>query len=258
MPLSFLRKKKIRTSTENQTRVIARNGKREEMYDSVEAGLFPARVASRQGVKRVKLVIQITLLTVIAIVVASYFGLIEPVRKLLQPLQVGNGGLVVSSDYVRTQVSLNGKLLGQTPFSSETIPAGRHQLSIEVAENPTDFFQKATMDIVIYPGNTTFVKANPAPDQELFGYTVVTSRNRAGGDPLLVVKALPDDVQIRIDGNIVGSAPFVSESVTEGPHQIQLDKTGYKPVLLDITIDHRKVIEIEGKLYQYQVTIERE
>ncbi len=255
MPLSFSRHKKEEKKSARVTTFRAEQ--EQQVVEAVEAGLFPVRVASRNGAKLVQFSIKVFLVTIVLVAIASYFGLVEPIRRIFQPMQSGNGTLIVSTDYSRAQLSLDGKTLGQTPFTGENITAGRHKLKLEVAENTNNYFVTSELDIVINPNNTTIVKANPAPDASLFSYTVISSENRKDGDALLLIKALPQDVRVSIDGNNVGSAPYVSESITEGAHQLMLDKSGYKPVLIDITIANDKVVSVETKLYQYQVTLIR-
>lgn len=255
MPLFFSRKKNEPKVAPRVTTFRAQQEK--QANDAVEAGLFPARVASRNGVKLVQYSFKVALLTLVVIVLISALGGIESVRKLFQPIQGGNGTLIVSSDYVRTQISLDGRTLGQTPFKGENIPSGRHKLKVQAADNKNEYFKESEFDIVVNPGNTTIVKANPAPSEALFSYTAISSENRENGDALLIIKALPQDVDVRIDGNNVGKAPFVTETLSVGPHQLLLEKTGYKPVLVDITIAEDKVISIEARLYQYQVNLDK-
>jgi hypothetical protein len=225
--------------------------------ETIEAGLFPVRVASRNGAKLFRFGLKVALVTLIAIVAFSYFGLVEPIRQFFQPMQAGTGTLIVSSDYTRTQVLLDGKVVGQTPFTGENIDAGRHTLTFQAADNASGFFTEEGIDIVVNPGNTTIVKANLAPDSSMFSYTIITSAIRQSGDGLLVVKALQHEVQVRVDGNVVGKAPFISDSLGVGSHQILIEREGYKPVLVDITVATDRVVTVESKLYQYQINLER-
>lgn len=226
--------------------------------ETIEAGLFPVRVASRNGAKLFKFSIKVATITLLAVVAFSYFGWVEPIRQFFQPMQVGGTGtLIVSSDYTRTQVLLDDKVVGQTPFTGESIDVGRHTLKFQAAENASNFFTEETIDIMINPGNTTIVKANLAPDTSMFSYTTITSATRQPGDGLLVIKALQHEVQVRIDGNVVGKAPFVSDSIGIGSHQILVEKEGYKPVLVDITVAADRLVTVESKLYQFQINLDR-
>ncbi|MCC7304549.1 PEGA domain-containing protein [bacterium] len=255
MPQLFSRRKKDEGKSKRVT--TFKEEQRQQVAEVVEAGLFPVRVASRNGVKLFNFSLKIALLAVIGVAVASYLGFIDPIRKIFQPIQTGTGTLIVSTDYIRAQVLLDGKILGQTPFTGENISAGKHILKVQAAENTNNFFESSEVGIIINPGNATIVKANLAPDQSLFSYTIISSMNRREGDPLLVIKALPQEVRATVDGNEVGSIPYVSESISTGPHQVHLDKEGYKPVLVDITIAEDKVVTIESRLYHYQVMLER-
>lgn len=255
MPLSFLRRKKENKAEPRVT--IFQAQKEKEVTEAIEAGLFPARVASRNGVKLAQYGFKVALLALVAVVLVSAFGLLEPLRKVFQPIQNGNGTLIVSSDYVSTRVLLDGKTLGQTPFTGENIPSGKHKLKVQAVDNTNSFFKDSEFDITINPGNTTIVKANVAPLEALFSYTVISSENRTPSDALLIVKALPQGVVVKIDGENMGIAPYVTESITAGAHQLLLEKEGYKPVLIDITIADDKVISIEAKLYQFQIDLEK-
>ncbi|PIY18100.1 hypothetical protein CO112_00915 [Candidatus Dojkabacteria bacterium CG_4_9_14_3_um_filter_150_Dojkabacteria_WS6_41_13] len=257
MPRWFSRNKEKAANA--MPRIMTSFQKQEAEVDaSVEAGLFPARVASRNGAKLLQFSAKIALLSVILVMVLSYFGLIDPIRNLLGPIQIGGTGtLIVSSDYTRTQIYLDGKVVGQTPFTGENIDAGRHKLKVQAAENANGFFKEAAIDIEVFPGNATIVKANVAPETSLFSYSVIASSNRKDGDSLLVVKALPGEVKVRVDGTIVGTAPFVSDTLSSGAHQLLLEKEGYKPVLIDITISADKQVTVETQLYQYQINLDR-
>jgi len=256
MPRWFSRsKQKVQTPT----RVTAAPLQHEVLAgETAEAGLFPARVASRNGAKLVRFSFKIAVISVILVVIASYAGLVEPIRQLLQPMRVnGTGTLIVSSDFTRTQVLLDGKVIGQTPYTGESIAAGRHKLTLQAADNTSKFFSEESIDILINPGNTTIVKANLGPSSSMFSFTTIVSSDRQPGDGLLIVKSLQHDVQVRIDGTIVGNAPYVTDSLGAGPHQVLVEKPGFKPVLVDITVAADKTVTIEAKLYQYQINLER-
>jgi len=257
MPRWFARNKEKAANA--MPRIMTSFRKQEAEVDaSVEAGLFPARVASRNGAKMFQFSVKIALLSIVLVMVLSFIGLIDPIRNFFLPIQIGGTGtLIVSSDYTRTQVYLDGKVVGQTPFTGENIDSGRHKLKVQAAENTNGFFKDAEIDIEISPGNATIVKANVAPDLSLFSYSIIASSNRKEGDSLLIVKALPGEVKVRVDGTIVGNAPFISDSLSSGAHQLLMEKEGYKPVLIDITISADKQVTVETQMYQYQINLDR-
>lgn len=255
MPLWFSRKK---GRMDNTPRIMTAFQKQVSDIEAVEAGLFPARVASRNGVKLFQFSIKVALFSLLLIVILAVFGLIDPIRNFISPIRVGGTGtLIVSSDFTRTQVYLDGKVIGQTPFTGENINAGRHRLKVQAAENANNYFKEAEIDIDVNAGNATIAKVNVAPDSSMFSYSVISSMNRQSGDSLLIVKALPSDVKVRVDGTIVGNAPFVSDTLSSGSHQVMLEKEGYKPVLIDITISADKQVTVETQMYQYQINMDR-
>jgi len=256
MPRWFSRFQKNK-NTQTRTKTVV-SAPESVVDETAESGLFPVRVASRNGAKLLKFALKVAAITILAVVALSYFGLVDPIRQFFQPIRIGGTGtLIVSSDYTRTQVLLDDKVVGQTPFTGENIDAGEHKLKFQAADNTSNFFTEESITITINPGNATIVKANLGPDSAMFSYTTIVSANRENGDGLLVIKALQHDVQVRVDGNIVGKAPYTSDSIGVGSHQILVEKEGYKPVLVDITIAADKVVTIESKLYQYQINLER-
>ena len=256
LPRLFAPRHEEKAGTPRVTTV--RSGHDKQVNEVIEAGLYPARVASRNGAKLVQFALKIAVLVLLVVMLASSFGLIDPIRRYFQPFSGGTGGLVVSSEYVRAQVFLDGKLIGQTPYTGENLPAGTHIIKVQVAENTSDFFKAAELPVLITSGNTTVVKTNPAPEESLFSYTVISSANtETSGDALLVIKALPQDVKVTIDGTAVGVTPYTSDTIAEGAHQVLLEKLGYKPVLIDVSVSKGKTVTVNSKLYQYQVNLEK-
>ncbi len=255
MPLFRSRKKK--ESVPEQRVMTYKVQQQKQVTESIEAGLYPTRVASRKGIKFVQYGLKVALLAFALVVLVSVSGVLDPVRKLFAPIQEGNGTLIVSSEYVRTQLQLDGKTLGQTPFTGENIPAGKHTLTIQAVDNVNNYFKEQSLGFEIFPGNTTIIKTNIAPDSSLFSYTIISAQDRSPEDAQLIVKALPQGVSVSVDGKQVGTTPYINENIPAGVHQLLLEKVGYKPVLLDITVVDDKLITIESKLYQYQLNLEK-
>jgi hypothetical protein len=134
--------------------------------------------------------------------------------------------------------------------------SGRHQLKIKVTDDENQFFVPFTIPIEIFPGNVTVVTVNPAPSISLVTYTVISSRSRKSeSDPLLVVKAVPDATTIWLDGKSYGMLPLVLTSLVEGDHKVVMQKKGFKDVSMDIQIAKDKIIYVESKLYEFQLTL---
>lgn len=255
MPLFRSRKKN--ESVPEQRVMTYKVQQQKQVEESIEAGLYPTRVASRKGIKFFQYGVKVALIAFVLVVLVSVSGILDPMRKLFAPIQEGSGTLIVSSEYVRTQLQLNGKTLGQSPFTGENIPAGKHTLTIQAVENVNNYFKEQSLNFEIFPGNTTIIKTNIAPELNLFSYTIISAQDRSAEDEQLVVKALPQGVTVSIDGKQVGSTPYVNENIPAGVHQVLLEKEGFKPVLLDITIVEEKLITIESKLYQYQLNFDK-
>lgn len=255
MPLFPSRKKQEEKPLQRVT--TARSTHDKQVAESVEAGLYPTRVASRKGVKLFQYLVKVAIVAFIGVILLSASGILDPIRKFLQPVQGGTGTLIVTSDYIRANVSVDGKVLGQTPFTGESISAGKHTLKVSAVDNTNNYFKESEIQVEVNIGNTTIVRANPAPTESLLSYTIISSQNRSAGDAQLIVKALPQGVSVMIDGTKVGATPYITENLTAGTHQLLLEKTGFKPVLVDITVVDDKVVTLDAKLYQYQVNLER-
>ncbi len=245
---------------EKSIRVTTVQSQREKkVSDTIEAGLYPAKVASRKGIRVTRLLLQVVVGVLFLVTILSYFGVIELGRKVWAPVQGKVGGLVVSSEVVKVQVKMNGKLLGQAPYTGQGLPAGNHVLLLEAVENPNNYFVPVELPITISPDNTTVVRVNLAPDNSLSNYVVISSQTRIHvADPKLVVRTVPADVSVTIDGADFGKTPLLNDSLGAGAHQVTLQKEGYRATTIDVTVADDKTITIDAKLYPYQVKLELE
>jgi hypothetical protein len=250
-------RKSEKNSTPRVNTILSKKDR--EVQDTVEAGLYPARVTSRKGIKLFNFGIQITVIVLVVLVIASISGIFEPIRNALKSVQGDTGGLLVSSSMVPVNVYLDGRLLGASPYNGQSVPAGMHELKVEVIENEKGFFAPLTLPLQINAGNVSVVTVNPAPSAELGSYTVIYSEARARTeDPVLIVKGLPADVQIALDGVAVGQVPILRNDISEGQHKVTVSRDGYKSADIDIVISSTKTITVESKLYAYQLKLERE
>ncbi len=114
-------------------------------------------------------------------------------------------------------VFLDGKHLGKTPFYSDQIKSGKHDLKITASE--AVFVYK--LDLA---ENTLTVVNRELANNFLAQSGEVLSLSPGKG---LFISASPPEVQITVDGKFVGKSPYLWENLSEGDHKILLTKDGF-------------------------------
>lgn len=114
-------------------------------------------------------------------------------------------------------VFLDGKHLGKTPFYSDQIKSGKHDLKITASE--AVFSYKLDLS-----ENTLTVVNRELANNFLAQSGQVLSLVPGKG---IFISASPQEVEITIDGKFIGKSPLLSEDISEGDHKILLTKDGY-------------------------------
>ena len=115
-------------------------------------------------------------------------------------------------------VFLDGKHLGKTPFFSDQLKVGEYLLKITAGE--ASFVEKITLS----GGTLTVV------NRELANNFLAESCETLwleSGKRGLFVSSMPSEVEITMDGKLVGKTPYLVEKLEEGEHKITLTKAGY-------------------------------
>lgn len=256
MPLPRLFERTAKPEITSRVKTI-RSAQEKQVTDAVEAGLYPARVASRKGVKLAQFALLSLVVSLLLVILVTVSGALEPLRQYLRPLQGDVGGIIVSSEYVKVHVKLDGKELGISPYNGQNIPTGQHRLQVEAVDNMNAFWAATEIPVVITKGNTTVISINPAPAEPMVNYTMVTPLSRSTAtDPSLVVKTIPAQAEVLIDDISKGIAPVVLTDLEEGTHKVTVQAQGYKPTTIEVSLSSEKTVTVEVRLYQYQVNMQ--
>ncbi|HOT95461.1 MAG TPA: PEGA domain-containing protein, partial [Methanoregulaceae archaeon] len=128
------------------------------------------------------------------------------VEVLLQA-SPGAGTLRVTSVPDGAEVSLDGTVLGRTPYTSGRVDAGVHDLALQ-----REGYERYTERITVLAGRLTRVDA-------------VLVRTPTTG--ILSVLSSPAGASVRIDGVDRGETPYEGRGFTPGTHLVELRREGY-------------------------------
>ena len=157
----------------------------------------------------------------------QYFKLLSVVTCLLSVVFVLSGCSAIGTtkpaalqitSIPEASVFLDGKHLGKTPFFSDQLKVGEYLLKITAGE--ASFVEKITLS-----GGTLTVVNRELANNFLAesGETLWLESGKRG----LFVSSMPSEVEITMDGKLVGKTPYLVEKLEEGEHKITLTKAGY-------------------------------
>lgn len=115
-------------------------------------------------------------------------------------------------------VFLDGKHLGKTPFFSDQLKAGEHELKI--TEGSASFSSK----INLQPSTLTVVNRLLAKNFLSQSGEILTLNSNQNG---LFIISYPQKAEVTIDGKSAGESPILIEKIEEGEHKISVSKQGY-------------------------------
>lgn len=141
---------------------------------------------------------------------------------------LGKGGLQVTSN-PKSQVFLNGKLIGTTPLSkresSQMLPVGDYTIRLVPEDNSLLPFEEK---IKITKSVLTVVDRTFGKGLSSEGSIITLSPLSDKGALELLVLSFPDNVEVRVDNNLIGTTPLLSKALTESDHEIKFLKDGYR------------------------------
>jgi hypothetical protein len=132
------------------------------------------------------------------------------------------GFINITSNPSEVNVFLNNKPVGKTPYRNKVgLEKGTYRLKLE-----KELFYGIIQDIDVYLDSTANYNFELDP---AFGQ--------------LVIKSYPEGADLLIDGQKVGTTPYLSTSLASGIYQIGLKKELYREVNKSITIEDGKIVE---------------
>ena len=116
-------------------------------------------------------------------------------------------------------VFLDGKHLGKTPFFSDQLKAGEHELKIT-----TDSVSFASK-INLQPSTLTVVDRQLAKNFLSQSGEILTLNPNLKG---LFIISDPQKADISVDGKFSGQSPILIENIEDGEHTVTVSKPGYE------------------------------
>jgi len=144
------------------------------------------------------------------------------------------GALQVTSTPA-AKVYLNGKLLGQTPFSAyelkDMLTVGDYVLRLVPVQGT---FQPFEQTITIAPKVLTVIDRTFGQQGFGNGSVINLSSLNEVKDTQISVVSFPDAAQVFLDDNLEGQTPILLKNITESDHELKLSKEGYKDKIVRV------------------------
>ncbi len=127
--------------------------------------------------------------------------------KILKPTK-NSGMLVVKTIPAGADIILNGKKVGTSPFTDNTLMPNEYTLETALPrfETYTETFELAA------------------------GYTKIVARNLIYEYGLLTIVSKPEGAQVTLNEQSVGTTPYQNDTVTPGENRLNLSLEGYVPI----------------------------
>lgn len=115
-------------------------------------------------------------------------------------------------------VFLDGKHLGKTPFISEQLKSGEHELKITAED------AKFVSKISLQESTLTVINRNLA--KNFLAQSGETLTLQPGKKGIFIISS-PNQATVTIDGKFVGQTPVLLENIEENKHMLSVSKVGY-------------------------------
>lgn len=146
----------------------------------------------------------------------------------------GKGALQVTSS-PKSQVYLNGKLIGQTPLCKcevqDMLTVGEYSLKLSPIDTSLSPFEQK---IQINKSILTVVDRTFGSESSSEGSLITLKQAENSNNIELVVASFPDGADVFLDNNSVGKTPLFLKNITTSDHEIKLARTGYKEKVVRI------------------------
>ena len=72
-----------------------------------------------------------------------------------------------------------------------------------------------------------------------------TKKNVATPKVKLSINTIPENVEVSLDGNILGSTPIYGKKISAGGHTFEIQKEGYAPISYDLIVNPSKSVSLD-------------
>ena len=125
------------------------------------------------------------------------------------------------------------------PNVEETIEesSGTDSLSVNILdeENPdlsnTEIADRTSVDSLV-------IKKEIKPK-------IVTKKKVVTPKVSLSINTIPENVEVSLDGNILGSTPISGKKISAGGHTFEIQKEGYAPISYDLSVNPSKSVSLD-------------
>jgi len=101
----------------------------------------------------------------------------------------------------------------------------------EIADLPTVKSEKELVDSLV-------IELRKKPEKEIEKKVIIPKVN-------LTINTIPENVEISLDGNILGKTPLSGKKISSGNHTFQIQKEGYAPISYDINVNPSKSVSLD-------------
>jgi hypothetical protein len=101
----------------------------------------------------------------------------------------------------------------------------------EIADLPTVKSEKELVDSLV-------IELRKKPEKVIEKKVIIPKVN-------LTINTIPENVEISLDGNILGKTPLSGKKISSGNHTFQIQKEGYAPISYDINVNPSKSVSLD-------------
>ena len=155
------------------------------------------------------------------------------------------GALQVTSN-LAASVFLDEIHVGQAPYFSEELKTGEYTLRLVPSGNPDAEWQSK---IVISKRVLTVVNFEFGQGEESSSYEILQLEPLIDKEATeLSISTLPDNLVVKLDGELKGFSPSVFEGVGVGDHTISLEAPGFKSKTINAKVNEGHRLKLVVKL----------
>lgn len=178
-----------------------------------------------------KKIIAIVLSVIVLLLILAFLGKTFILDKKVNAFS----GLKVDS-IPESEIYLNDKKIGKTPFEISKLDPGEYTLKLVVTDLPGEF-APWQIRIKLAPLSQTYVNRTIGKTESESGHQIIWLEKLS--DPSkkeLAVVSSPDNAKITVDGLEVGNTSKIITDLSEGDHRIIVSKEGYSSQEINASI----------------------
>lgn len=226
-----------------------------QINSEMEQALHPAKLAQKKIITRLIQVGIGVVLSTIFIVALGYFGILGNLVSVFRSRVSQKGGMVVTSEFTKANVLLNGKQIGTTPLQLTALDPGEYTVEIVSTEDTAFFKPLKLTNVKVYSGNSAIIKAQIGPTEDTSSYVYITSKDKAATDFQFVITSVPEGVNLKLGDTDLGKTPLTKNDIKPGSQKLTVTKAGYRPIDVELEVNQSKSVEVTVKLYKYILNI---